>query len=63
MRNIFQGRNIEHVVFLRGDLKEDPSLSDDWDCLFFQVEFQIAFFLDIVFEIHQFVLTAALCPC
>ena len=51
MRNIFQDRNIEHIVFLRGDLKEDPSLSDDWDCLFFQVEFQISFYS---FESHQF---------
>ena len=54
MGDIFQDRNIEHKVFLRGDVMEDPSLTDDWDCLFFQVEFQIAFFLDIVFESHQF---------
>ena len=41
MRNIFNDQNIAHQVFLRGDSKEDSSLTDEYDCLFFQVEFQI----------------------
>ena len=45
MRNIFKDQNIAHQVFLRGDLKEDSSLTDEYDCLFFQVEFQIYTFI------------------
>ena len=45
MRNNFNDLNIAHQVFLRGDLKEDSSLTDEYDCLFFQVEFQIYTFI------------------
>ena len=48
MSNIFNDQNIAHQVFLRGDMKEDSSLTDEYDCLFFQVEFQIFTFVCVI---------------
>ena len=39
MYEIINEREIEHQVFLRGDIRDDPLLTDDWECLIFQVTF------------------------
>ena len=39
MEKIFHNKEIEHQVFLRGDIRDDQLLTDDWECLIFQVRF------------------------
>ena len=53
MSDIFYDRNIEHQVFLRANVKEDPLITDEYNCLFFQVKFQIDSF-SFFFKIYQF---------
>ena len=53
MSDIFYDREIEHQVFLRANVKEDPLITDQYDCLFFQVRFQIDAF-SFFYEIYQF---------
>ena len=39
MKKIFHNKKIEHQVFLRGIFGNDPLITDDWECLIFQVTF------------------------
>ena len=47
MRNVmFNERNIEHQVLLRSPLEanvtDDPLITDDYECVFLQVEFELS---------------------
>ena len=39
MRDILLNQKIEHQVFLRADVKADPLITDDYDCVFLQARF------------------------
>ena len=39
MANILFNQTIEHQVFLKADVKADPLITEDYDCVFLQARF------------------------
>ena len=42
MARVLHNQNIEHQVFLRAAVKDDPLITDEYDCVFLQARFSIS---------------------